>query len=327
MVTDGLISSVASLLVYYPKSGTEQLIVLCYSSCTKISFAYYCFCSTLFQCFQSPRGLSTPSFSRSVVLVCFTFASFPFLSNPDFITMPRNKRRLDIDIRETLKVARYERNKRPLAASTEYQYRSDVKLWCRYASLSVTINRNLSNRFRYLKSIGCRRSEALKTLIDGADLPSQDTLKSFLKWYALTSWGQLDEDKKPSKRTVEHKCHKITTLLQRETGKSMNLVQFQDLIGFIRGHLSVDCRIKNISQERTYSDEVDLDVLLQQLWCNDVRELHWNRLRIQITLLLHIHAFLAVRPGAILPTPYYPEVCLKYMVSKACCSQKNNPNM
>lgn len=51
---------------------------------------------------------------------------------------------------------------------------------------------------------------------------------------------------------------------------------------------------------------------MQQLWCFDADEIEWERDRVQLAFIIQMHFFSAARPGALLPTGYYPDLHLTY---------------
>lgn len=67
-------------------------------------------------------------------------------------------------------------------------------------------------------------------------------------------------------------------------------------------------------RKKQYTDEVDLEVLMKQLWCEDLDEIPRFRAQIQLAFLMQLHAFTACRPGAILSTTAYPTLSLQYKV-------------
>lgn len=150
------------------------------------------------------------------------------------------------------------------------------------------------------------------TLLDGAQLPSMDIVKSFLRWYAAGSTGQLGS--KASLNTVENMCHLLTTTLQRDTGNFMHDGAVEDVIGYIRGALRDEQGIQHVTKEKTYADEVDLRVLMEQLWCDDLDEIESSRDRIQLAFVMQLQTFTGCRPGALLPTFHYPKLRLTYRV-------------
>jgi hypothetical protein len=51
---------------------------------------------------------------------------------------------------------------------------------------------------------------------------------------------------------------------------------------------------------------------LMPLWYLDADDYKWERDRVQMVLLLQIHFVSAARPGAIVSSVYYPDLCLTY---------------
>ncbi len=59
---------------------------------------------------------------------------------------------------------------------------------------------------------------------------------------------------------------------------------------------------------------MDLEALVEQIWCFDAKEILHERTRIQLALLTLLHFYSGARPGSLLPTDHYPENYLKYQV-------------
>jgi hypothetical protein len=51
---------------------------------------------------------------------------------------------------------------------------------------------------------------------------------------------------------------------------------------------------------------------LMPRWYLDADDYKWERDRVQMALLLQVHFFSAARPGAIVSSVYYPDLCLTY---------------
>ncbi|KAL9093214.1 MAG: hypothetical protein Q9159_000391 [Coniocarpon cinnabarinum] len=165
--------------------------------------------------------------------------------------MVRNLRVLDDEALKDLKSATWGRSKKSLLASTEKRYSDAQRDW-----------------LRFLGALGYSRHGAASTLCDGAPLPLPNLVKQYLKWYTKTAVGIIDKEKKvPTQNTVEHASHTLTTMLQRETGNKYNQVQINDFIEFIRDDLRRECGVKHVTKPKRYADEVDLKIMLDQLWC------------------------------------------------------------
>ncbi|KAL9057410.1 MAG: hypothetical protein Q9162_002355 [Coniocarpon cinnabarinum] len=164
--------------------------------------------------------------------------------------MVRNLRVLDDEALKDLKSATWGRSKKSLSASTEKRYSDAQRDW-----------------LRFLGALGYSRHGAASTLCDGAPLPLPNLVKQYLKWYTKTAVGIIDKEKKvPTQNTVEHASHTLTTMLQRETGNKYNQVQMNDFIEFIRDDLRRECGVKHVTKPKRYADEVDLEIMLDQLW-------------------------------------------------------------
>lgn len=81
---------------------------------------------------------------------------------------------------------------------------------------------------------------------------------------------------------------------------------------FIRGGLTQKFGLQDAKKEKGYADEVDMDILLTQLWCHDVDEIEIGRYRVQMALLIMISYFTCARAGSLLPTQDEPRLYLRY---------------
>jgi hypothetical protein len=167
---------------------------------------------------------------------------------------------------------------------------------------------------------------------DGAPLSAVEMVKRFLEWYVGGSKGQLGEYMTLS--STENCWHRLATCFTRWTGKEFPEVVDGDILDvrilitgdfsltekqYIRGSLMATYDLKDRMKEKGYADEVDIDLLVTQLFYHDFDGFYHDRTPIEMALLLHLHLCLGNRPGSILPNQDYPDLYLRYRVSLFEC--------
>lgn len=67
-----------------------------------------------------------------------------------------------------------------------------------------------------------------------------------------------------------------------------------------------------LKRQKGLCDVVAYEHPKTQLCCHDADEFDWERDRIQTLFLKQLHMFSGGRPGAFVPTNYYPDINLSY---------------
>lgn len=171
----------------------------------------------------------------------------------------------------------------------------------------------------------CTYDAQVCKLEKGVAKPDSVLIKKFLKWWACSSTGRLQQavnltSAKTTWARLQATIFRITdTRLERHVNEDILAVSIQDAIlrlvltrQWINTELVDEGLVVRGKGEKRYSDSVVYRNLVRQLWCLDADEFKWERDRVQMALMLQIHFFSAARPGAIVSTGYYPDLCLTY---------------
>lgn len=81
---------------------------------------------------------------------------------------------------------------------------------------------------------------------------------------------------------------------------------------WVRTELAEDMKLTREKEKKRFCDGVVYTNLMRQLWCCDADDYVWERDRAQVGFMLQMHFFAAARPGALMPTGYYPDLYLAY---------------
>ncbi len=101
---------------------------------------------------------------------------------------------------------------------------------------------------------------------------------------------------------------RFQAVIYRSTGKRVPRAVSEDINAWIQEDL-------NLTREcwkKGFCDKVVFENLLTQLVCFDSDEFAWERDRVQMIFILQLLIFSAGRPGAFVPTSYYPDIFLVY---------------
>ncbi len=168
----------------------------------------------------------------------------------------------------------YRREVRPVVASTQRNYRGTRKLLLESVRYSEADRHEEHHRRDslhpncwFLSFIGYTAREADATLEDGSPLLPTVIIKRFLDWYVAGSKGTIGDY--VTKVTCENTWHKLAAYMARCTGNEYPRVAENDIMGIINGTLRSKYPVEHVIKDPRYADEVDLDVLLDQLWVFD----------------------------------------------------------
>jgi hypothetical protein len=81
---------------------------------------------------------------------------------------------------------------------------------------------------------------------------------------------------------------------------------------WIRTELVEDVSLPLEKEKKRFCDGVVHGNLMNQTWGCDADEFPWERDRVQNGLILQMLFFSLARSGALVPTNYYPDLCLVY---------------
>ncbi|KAJ5031720.1 hypothetical protein PSV08DRAFT_368862 [Bipolaris maydis] len=177
----------------------------------------------------------------------------------------------------------YKQCKKRLAASTDRNYKDAQKLWDEYEPSILDI--------RY-----CTYTNRPSLLQPGSPVPDVHQLKQFL--HCVVS--------------CEVVWARVQSVILQVTGNRVPTQVNTDVLAWIRTNLTQELSLTTERVKKGLCDLVVFTNLMKQLWCHDADEFEWERERVQTAFLLQIHMFTGGRPGAFVPTGYYPDIHLKY---------------
>jgi hypothetical protein len=134
--------------------------------------------------------------------------------------------------------------------------------------------------------------------------------------------------------STENCWHRLATCFTRWTGKEFPEVIDSDILDvhilitsdfsltkkqYIRGSLMATYDLKDRMKEKGYTDEVNINLLVTQLFYHDFDGFYHNHILIKMALLLYLHLCLGNRLGSILPNQDYLDLYLRYQVSLFKC--------
>jgi hypothetical protein len=163
------------------------------------------------------------------------------------------------------------------------------------------------------------------TLKEGDATPDSVSIKKFMKWWAASSVGRVQQAVNLTSAMTT--WQRLQATIYRFTGKKVKRRVNEDILAvsvqdyshqlvltqqWIKTDLIKEGLVAREKNEKQYCDSVVFCHLMQQLWCLDADEFDWERDRVQIAFMLQMHFFSAARPGALVSTGYYPNLHLKY---------------
>ncbi|KAI9777777.1 MAG: hypothetical protein M1839_008572 [Geoglossum umbratile] len=156
----------------------------------------------------------------------------------------------------------------------------------------------------YLSFLG--RSESGSILRPGAIQPTTQTLKSFMMWTCLLNWRNF--------RRMFARC----------TGKGIDKDTAEDVRSYILGPLRQKLGIKHETRLQGYADEVDLEVLITYLWCQDHYEYKHDRYRVQLAFLVLLFFYTGARCGSFTGKFEYQDLNFAYRNMEVAIALSNN---
>ena len=106
----------------------------------------------------------------------------------------------------------YKKCNKPISPASEYNY-TRVKLIWR----------------QYLLDFGHSQEEIQDTMREDAPLPSINTVKQFIRYYACSTKGHLGQF--PTRSTILDRYYKLTTFLERECYRKFTQAYHDDMTG------------------------------------------------------------------------------------------------
>ncbi|CAI6338093.1 unnamed protein product [Periconia digitata] len=141
-------------------------------------------------------------------------------------------------------------------------------------------------------------------------IPDTDTLKQFMEWWYAGSEGRIK--KSPSLASTEVVWQRIQAIIFRKTNKRVPKVVSEDVYAYIRNELTDEYGIPTDRMRKDACDATVFNDLVTQLHIHDSEEIPHERERLSMHFFLMWCFFSAGRPGAIVPTGYYPNIHLVY---------------
>ncbi|KAI0038146.1 hypothetical protein FA95DRAFT_1286163 [Auriscalpium vulgare] len=176
---------------------------------------------------------------------------------------------------------------RRIAKQTETIYNRLRNLWTAFTELEYPNNADVPAEIKL-----------------GVQLPSEEVIKHFIKWYSVTCVGKIE--KTISLNTVKSYASTFCALWPRYAGVTVpedvrkQIVEFihSDRLSEASGEIPITMRIKR------YAGQADLDRLLRVYW-EDQSHIRTNRMRVEMLFTSILSAISSERPGAIMEASGY----------------------
>ncbi|KAE9965268.1 hypothetical protein EG328_009838 [Venturia inaequalis] len=158
------------------------------------------------------------------------------------------------------------------------------------------------------------KDEIAKFAQFGAQHPSVNVLKQWIRFWAADSTGMLSE--KAVQATVIAKWKCLSSWLKRTTGQAVNKAVGDELLNFIKNELKVLEGIQDIGRPKNKVDAIDYSQFMEQIWCYDAFSTLFGRNLLQTALTIQMLTMGGChRPGAIMSTCHDPGfgLCWKHI--------------